>query len=1158
MRSRTDGIIVALIVAALVMLLGSASPHLSAQVAAPGTAVRCRVTGRAVSAGVPLPGVSIVIRGDGAVKAATSTDLDGTYTILFAPDAAYDVSADLPGFSPITREVTFGAAPCDRTLDLQLTLKSRDEAAAPSAPEGAPRPGNGRGRGGANQTAGGRGGAPGFETLNVQPDAGLSAILDVAPIENADAGALLPAGFSLQDAQSDAIAIAGGRNTANLDRGLMNDRFQAINSGQFDPSTGQFAPGFGPAGDQGFGGFGGGGFGPGGGGPGGRGFGPGGPGGGRGFGPGGRGGFVLGGRGARAQNPYQGSATYTFGGSALDSPPYQLRPDVPVTQPTFVQNTVGGTIGGPLKIPGLYKDTNRRTNFQINYTGNHSSNLFDQYATVPTDAMRAGDFSGSSLTLIDPTTGQPFPGNQIPASRIDPTSAALMSVIPPPNLPGNIQNFHTSTTAATSSDAVSLRVIQNLSPESQIGAGGPGGRGGFGGRGFGGRGGGGGRGGPAARGTNVVLNAQLQYRRNDTQAINVFPGLGGETTNTSIAAPIGLNVVHGRTIQNFNVNVAHTEATTTNGFAGRENVAGDAGIQYPSTASTDPMNWGVPNLVFSGMTAVRGAAASSRDDTRVTAGYAWIHPMPKHQLRAGGDVRLDRSTSDINANARGTFTFTGLYSDGGVSAPRGTGADFADFLLGMPQQASVQVGQTSELRQHSFDAYIEDNWQRSSKLTFNLGLRYELALPFVEVNGRMANLDAAPGLTTVASVTPGEAGPFTGVFPAGLLNKDLHDLGPRLGLAYRLRPRTILRGGYSITYNSGSYASIARQLVGQPPFADTETITATSDTPLTLAEALLTPAPATSNNWGVDRDYELGMIQTWNASLQHNLTQDWMLQATYTGIKGTDLDVLRAPALGPGGLLIPGIEPFIWESSGGHSIMNAGNVQLRRRLAHGIAGGFSYTVAKAMDNASSLGAGGAVVAQNDRDLAAEWAPSTFDRRQQFSGNLYYELPWGPNRRWLNNGGTLAQFLGEWSAQLTLTMQTGTPLTARVLGAASDLLRGVNGSLRANYNGAPIALSDPTVDEFFNITAFSQPLPGQFGSSTRDMIVGPGSHQLNALFQRDVRIGGNRAMTLQVNANNLLNTVQWAAVDTNINSPTFGQVTSARPMRTMTVTARFRF
>ena len=409
-----------------------------------------------------------------------------------------------------------------------------------------------------------------------------------------------------------------------------------------------------------------------------------------------------------------------------------------------------------------------------------------------------------------------------------------------------------------------------------------------------------------------------------------------------------------------------------------------------------------------------------------------------------------------------------------MPAARGTGTDFADFLLGVQQQASLQVGQTSQLRQRSVDAYIEDNWQKSSKLTFNLGLRYELALPYVEVNGRMANLDAAPGFASVSPVTPGATGPFTGVFPAGLLNRDANNLGPRLGFAYRLRPQTIVRGGYSITYNSGSYASIARELVGQPPFAETETVTGATDTPLTLAEALIAPAPATTNNWGVDRDYELGMIQTWNASVTRNLTQDWMLQATYTGIKGTDLDTLRAPALGPGGVLIPGVQAFIWESSGGHSIMNAGNLQLRRRLAHGVSGGFSYTLAKAMDNASSLGAGGAVVAQDDKYLAAEWAPSTFDRRQQLAGNVYVELPWGPNRRWLNNGGTLAQLFGEWSAQFNLIWQTGTPLTARVLGAASDLLRGVNGSLRANYNGTPIELSDPTVDEFFNITAFSTP------------------------------------------------------------------------------------
>jgi hypothetical protein len=218
----------------------------------------------------------------------------------------------------------------------------------------------------------------------------------------------------------------------------------------------------------------------------------------------------------------------------------------------------------------------------------------------------------------------------------------------------------------------------------------------------------------------------------------------------------------------------------------------------------------------------------------------------------------------------------------------------------------------------------------------------------------------------------------------------------------------------------------------------------------------------------------------------------------------------------------------------------------------------SYTLARAMDNASSLGAGGAVVAQNDKDIDAEWAPSSFDRRQQFSGNFYVDLPFGANRRWLNNGGMFARLFGEWSAQFTVTLQTGTPLTARVLGAASDLLRGVNGSLRADYTGAPIQLSDPTVDEFFNVTAFAAPAAGQFGTSSRNMIVGPGGRQVNGVFQRDLHLGGNRVLTLQVNALNLLNTVQWAAVDTNVNSLTFGRVIAARPMRTVTLTARFRF
>jgi hypothetical protein len=1110
--------------------IGAQNPTSAQQGGVQTPSARCRISGRLTSGTAPLPGASIVVSLDNSPRAITSSDVDGTYVVQLSPGATYRLAADLAGFSTIERTIDLTAPACDQTIDLQLVLQPRRPAGQtpPTGPN-------------AESTARRPPAQPGqrFQALNVQGDAAAATTLETAVTPGSeDVARLLPPGFSLEAAQSDAIAIAGNNNATNLDRGLLNDRLEAVTRGQFDPATGQFAPGFGPLdGEFGRGG------GPRGGGPG-----RGGPG-------GGRGDFLLGGRAGRAQSPYQGSINYTFGGSALNSSPYQLRPDVPVTQPQFAQNNFGATFGGPLKIPGVYANTNGRTTFQVNYSGNQSGNLFDQYATVPTEAMRGGDFSASTTQLIDPATGQPFPGNRIPADRVDPSAAALLPYIPAPNLPGTTRNFHVSTTARSSSNQVNVRITQNLSSGATAGGRGGGGRGGPGGPGgFGGRGGRFG----AGRGTNVSINGQLQWRRNTTEALNVFPDLGGETTNTSISAPITLNVQRGRSIQNINVNIAHTSTTTINAFAGTQNVAGEAGILYPSAASTDPANWGVPTLTFTGFTGVRGAAASERSDTRLTTGYTLIRPAARHQLRMGGDFRLDSSSHQINSNARGTFAFTGVYTSGGAATGARSGADLADFLLGLPQQATLQVGGTSRLRQPALNAYIEDNWQKNAKLTLNLGLRYELAVPYVEADGRMANLDVTPTFTQAVPVTPGGTGPFTGSFPSGLLNDDANNLGPRLGLAYRVDPRTVLRGGYSITYNSGSYASIARELSGQPPFTDTETINNTFTAPLTMAEALLSSTATTTNNWGVDRDFALGTIQTWNATVTRNVGRDWTLQAGYTATKGTDLDILRAPNLAPGGSPIAGAQPYIWESSGGRSMMNGGTFQVQRRLATGYRGGVSYTFAKSMDSASSLGAGGTVVAQNDKDLESEWGISSFDRRHQISGNAYLELPWGPNRRWLKDGGTLAGLFGEWSVQLNVTLQSGTPLTARVLGASTDLLRGVNGSLRADYDGAPIQVSNPTIDEFFNIAAFSAPGQGMFGSSQRNMIVGPGARQLDAMFQRDVRLGGSRAMTLQVNAVNLLNTVQWSGVDTNVNSPSFGQVTSVRPMRTVTLSLRFRY
>ncbi|OFW23587.1 MAG: hypothetical protein A3G21_06575 [Acidobacteria bacterium RIFCSPLOWO2_12_FULL_66_21] len=1106
----------------------------------------CRIGGKAASGTTPIPGVSVVIQSGATVTAVTSTDPDGTYHVS-VPPGSYSFIASLTGFDPIQRDLSLGPAPCDLTVDLSLTLAPRvarsaapaTPASAGAAPAGAAARPAEQGRGSQPQRAAQPPGQR-FETLTAETQA-TAAGLDVNPPDNSDAAArlLLPPGFSIEG-PTQAVAING--NMASLDRGMMNERMDAIGRGEFDPMTGEFAQGFG--GQGGFGGRGG----PGGGreGMGGRG-GPGGR-------EGGPGGFMLGGRG-RGQNAYQLQSNYTFGGSALDSAPYQLRPGSSAQQRPYTRQNFGVTVGGPVKIPGIYDGT-RTTQFNASYTGSRGGDLFDQYATVPTSAMRGGDFSGAGVQLVDPATRLPFGDNQIPLSRMSPSALALLRFIPLPNLDGTSRNFHYVTTNQSVSNSLSVRVTHSFTPNAAGGRGGPGGRGGAAGRG-GGAAVRGGRGGRGALGTSVMMTAQLQYRRNNTDQNNVFPTLGGETTGSSLALPVSFNIQHKRTLHNVNVNFSRTQSRSHNQYAFSDDVAGAAGI---GGVSTDPFDWGVPQLSFSSLTSVRDMTPTRRTDTRVSLAYGWTRPFTKHTLRLGGDVRLDESNNRTDSNARGAFVFTGLYASGGSPVVRGGGLDFADFLLGMPQQATVQYGPGDvRMSGRSMSAYLQDDWRKTSTLTFNLGLRYELMWPFVERGGQMVNLDVAPDFTAAVPVISGGTGPFSGTFPKALLRPDTNNLAPRVGFAWRVKPGTILRGGYGISYNAGSYSTIARQMVGQPPFAVTNYAVGTAGYPLVLVDPFATASPtATTNTYGVQRDYALGMVQTWNADLSRDIRRAWNLGAGYTETRGSSLDTIRAPNRGPTGLRIPGVQPFLWQTSDGSSVLHAATFRVARRPVKGVGGGMTYTLARSRDNASSMGGGGSTVAQDDRNLAAEWARSSFDRRHQLTANLNVELPFGPNRPWLNQGGALAAALRDWRFTTTFTWQSGTPLTARVQGAATEVAQGTNGTLRADYNGGPIQLANPTIDRFFNTSAFSAPAPGLFGTSSRNMIVGPGSRQLNAQVSRDVRMGRTHAITIQLNATNLLNLVNYAGIDTVVNSPTFGQVLSVRAMRSMQMNLRFRF
>ena len=1104
-------------VAACVAVMGSVMGPLNARQS--GT---CKVFGTVVNGPTTLPGVSIAAAVDGSPRYVTSTDVDGTYQFAVAP-GAYQISAELTGFQRVVKPLTITAEACPGALDFQLTLTPRTprpQAAAQQTPQAAP--------------------VRRFETLTVQEQSPGAAATEPSPQSEEDAARLLlPPGFNV-DGPTQAVAVNG--TMASLDRGMLNDRFDAIGRGEFNPMTGEFAEGFGPpdraAALQGRGGPGG--FGPPGGG--GRG-GPGGP-------TEGRGNFVVGGRGGR-QNTYTAMVNYTFGGSPLDSAPYRLRPDAQPVDRTYLRHTAGATIGGPVKIPHVYDGT-RRTNFSVNFNSNRGDELFDQYATVPTDAMRRGDFSERAGLLIDPVTGRPFEDSRIPVSAMSSSALALLRYIPPANLPGASRNFHYATTIDSVSDNLNARITHNFTPGTGRGVGG---------RGAGGRGGGGaqlGRGGRGRgqQGTTVMLNAQVQYRRNLNERVNVFPTLGGNNRGSNFSLPVGLNISHRRMLHNINVNFSRTTSSTINRYAYVDNVAANAGI---TGVATDPFDWGVPALSFAGFSGVNDLTPSARLDRRLALSYTFTRPLRRHTVRVGGDVRWDTSENRTDANARGAFVFTGLYT-AAAAASRSGGADFADFLLGMPQQASVQYGPgVVGLRGRSYSLFVQDEWRHSSALTFNLGLRYELLKPFVETSGRMVNLDVTPDFTAAAPVLSGESGPFSGPFPSALIRTDNNNVAPRVGLAWRARPGMVVRAGYGVSFNSGSYPTLAQQMVAQPPFAVTNTAIGQFNAALDLSDPLASASPGqTTNNYGVDREYALGVVQTWNADFSKEIRQVWNVGLGYVHTRGSSLDIVRAPNRDPAGLRIEGVQPFLWQTAEGSSRLNALTVRARRRPVHGIGFGTTYTVGRSRDNASSIGGGGTNVAQDDRNLEAEWALSTFDRRHQLSTDATIELPFGPNRRWLNRGGFWAALLRDWRATTTFVWQAGTPYTPRVRGAAADVARGTNGTLRADYNGTDITVADPTIDLFFNTAAFSVPQPGRFGSAGRNMIIGPGSHLLNAQFARDLRFANNRVMTMQLDATNLLNLVNYAAIDTVVNSPTFGQVLSVRPMRSMRINVRFRF
>ena len=263
--------------------------------------------------------------------------------------------------------------------------------------------------------------------------------------------------------------------------------------------------------------------------------------------------------------------------------------------------------------------------------------------------------------------------------------------------------------------------------------------------------------------------------------------------------------------------------------------------------------------------------------------------------------------------------------------------------------------------------------------------------------------------------------------------------------------------------------------------------------------------------------------------------------------------------------LVAGGQPFIYESSEGNSILHAGTIRIRKRMARGLGLSASYVFSKSIDDASSIGGGGVVVAQDPYDISADRGLSSFDQAQKFTGNWICDLPFGDGRRFLTTG-TLSHVLGGWQWSGSLTIGSGFYFTPRVLGASVDINRGVSGSQRANIlPSSVITISNPTTAQWFNTAAFCAPGPdcvnaadSSYGDAGRNIILGPAQFTFNMTIGKTITIKESRALELRLQANNIFNTPYFSNINTVVNSLTFGQVTGVGNMRRMTMVARFRF
>jgi len=885
------------------------------------------------------------------------------------------------------------------------------------------------------------------------------------------------------------------------------------------------------------------------------------------------------------------------------------------------QNQFGFVLGGPIYIPKVY-DGRNKTFFLANYEGWRIRNGINQSGTfnTPDPAQLSGDFSASGLTPytagcvpsqkqfclpIDPNTGQPFPGNKIPSTRFSrlATVSLAAKLFPAPNCLGCGSNYRLVTNLANNTNQQTYKLDQQLGHFGSV------------------------------------------FFRYTTATYD------NQNINGSVTVPFGVGVFSEKSESWMISHTINIGSRYVNNFRfGRlEPIAIQGGNPAPQSDVTALGVTGVfqtlptyarlyPTIGFQG---INGTSFGSQgNDTSTSDLPTWEYGdslsmiSGKHTVTVGFDYRRWLQRRNLSADFLGNFGFnndTIANNSGGCGTPSGfcgTGNSIADFLLGYYNNASTfqpgpfsPSGVAGNLNQYHFvyfAPFVQDDWKATNRLTLNLGLRWDYRAVPSEITNKMFWFDranAGGGLcfadkSLETQTVTGLGGPIApqgnGFYrfcgrnnPAPGSKKPF---APRLGFAYRLTDKTVVRGGYGIFFDSAEtreiddsgdiYPFVVRASPNPTKSTSLPKLTDQMFPPVTLHQ--VSPAADGSQFFAViiSEFPHNPYVQQWSLSVQRELARNTTIEANYVGNKGTHLlnrinigqglppanPAACDPSVGgdptKGDCPAAARRPFsnITSSNGfldsqwnGYSNYNAGNIKLERRSSS-VALVAVYTWSKSTDDKSAAAGVGGTNAfaghMDEHNPRLDHGLSDFDVNQRFVTSFVYQLPVGRGKKFGGNMNRAADLaVGGWQVTGITTFQKGFPFSVLAndqFGLLTSFTQRANLAPGCNPSG------HKSITQWFNTSCFTQPLAGQFGTSGRNIIRGPGINNWDLGVGKDFKFTERVGFQFRVEGFNVFNHAQYgydpftattigAPVGNNPNNGlppngNYGQVIAARPGR----------